>query len=157
MYCVVPVDTIRSVRSLSLTTQSRAMKDNGSSQIRKLASLLGASGVVLGALGAHSLQDRLAKRGVVESWRTAVLYQLFHAAALLGISALCASHDSEKYGTPGQLVRSAELMTAGTCLFSGSIYLLCFGIGPRAVLGPSTPLGGLLMVSGWVMLGLNAN
>ena len=44
-------------------------------------------------------------------------------------------------------------MALGTVLFSGSIYLLTLDIGPKKILGPITPVGGLLLMSGWVMIG----
>ena len=129
-------------------------KSPGSDQLRILASFMGISGVGLGAVGAHALQNRLAQRGMHESWKTAVLYHLFHSAAVLGVSAL-AQNQTEGSSEPSSnssLVRSGQLMGIGTLMFSGSIYLLCLGIGPRKVLGPITPLGGLLMMGGWGML-----
>jgi uncharacterized membrane protein YgdD (TMEM256/DUF423 family) len=122
-----------------------------SDSLKQAASFLGAMGVGLGALGAHALQETLVKRGTVESWRTAVLYQLFHATAVLGVAALCESADEDKYP---RLQRAGQLLTVGSTLFSGSIYMLCFGIGPKKLFGPTTPVGGLIMLSGWIMLGL---
>ena len=37
-------------------------------------------------------------------------------------------------------------------MFAGSIYLLAFG-GPRWI-GPITPIGGVGMIAGWVLLAL---
>jgi uncharacterized membrane protein YgdD (TMEM256/DUF423 family) len=126
--------------------------------LAQIAAVLGGSGVGLGAMGAHQLAGVLAQKGLQDNWRTAVLYQLFHASAIVGLSALCASHETapeprksallSKYRTAGQL------WGVGTVLFSGSIYCLCLGIGPRKILGPTTPIGGLLMIGGWAMLGL---
>jgi uncharacterized membrane protein YgdD (TMEM256/DUF423 family) len=45
-------------------------------------------------------------------------------------------------------------MALGTLLFSGSIYFLTLDIGPRKILGPITPLGGLLLIGGWTMVGI---
>ena len=123
--------------------------------LKQAASFLGASGVALGALGAHALQPKLVERGVVESWRTAVLYQLFHATTVLGVAALVeSSSSSNDPAATARLQRAGQYIAVGTTLFSGSIYLLCFGIGPKKVVGPTTPIGGLVMLSGWVMLGL---
>ena len=44
-------------------------------------------------------------------------------------------------------------MGLGTLLFSGSIYLLTLDIGPRKLLGPTTPIGGLLIIAGWIVIG----
>lgn len=121
--------------------------------LKQAASVLGASGVALGALGAHALHPKLVERGVLESWRTAVLYQLFHATTILGISALSSSSTDSM--STASLQRAGQLITIGTTMFSGSIYMLCFGIGPKKIVGPTTPIGGLVMISGWIMLGLS--
>jgi uncharacterized membrane protein YgdD (TMEM256/DUF423 family) len=125
-----------------------------SDQLRGIASILGATGVGLGAAGAHGLKSMLEKKGMQASWNTAITYQLFHAAAILGVSALCKAYDIDKSDPPPNVVRAGQLISAGTVMFSGSIYLLCFGIGPKKIVGPTTPLGGLLMIAGWSMLGL---
>eukprot|EP00035_Acanthoeca_spectabilis_P019861 m.429984 g.429984 ORF g.429984 m.429984 type:complete len:112 (-) comp17102_c0_seq1:116-451(-) len=101
------------------------------------AAVLGASGVTLGAFGAHALKETLAARGTTDSWKTAVLYQLVHAVALLALP-------ENRAGT------TVQLWTAGSILFSGSIYGLSLG-GPR-ILGPVTPIGGLCFIGGWLLL-----
>ena len=61
--------------------------DNTSETLRKLAAALGASGVGLGAFGAHALKATLAKKPEgSNNWKTAVSYQLLHAVALLSLS-----------------------------------------------------------------------
>jgi len=107
--------------------------------------LFGASGVVLGAFGAHALASRLSESNLAV-WETAVSYQLIHALALLFVGLLARD--------PG--VGSTAMNVAGwgfvvgVVLFSGSLYLLAFD-GPR-LLGPITPLGGIAFVVGWVAL-----
>lgn len=115
--------------------------------LKQVAGLLGASGVALGALGAHALHSKLVERGVLDSFRTAVLYQLFHASAIIGVAALSQNNP----GNPS-LKRVGQLLAIGTTMFSGSIYCLCLGVGPKTILGPTTPLGGLIMISGWTLL-----
>ncbi|KAL7581483.1 hypothetical protein ACA910_022053 [Epithemia clementina (nom. ined.)] len=126
----------------------------------QLSSVLGATGVGLGALGAHALQKKLVERGMLESWRTANLYHLFHATAILGVAALHAYCQQKTSSLPSNTVNGGSrletagyLMGIGSLLFSGSIYLLCLDIGPKKVLGPTTPIGGLLMLGGWGVLG----
>lgn len=48
----------------------------------------------------------------------------------------------------------ATLLTAGTILFSGSVYglVLSPSAGFKKVLGPITPIGGLLLIAGWSAL-----
>lgn len=106
------------------------------------AAVLGATGVLAGALGAHALYDRLEAASRVAVWETAVLYQLVHAVALLGLAA---------FPVRGRWpLAVAACWTGGTLLFAGSLYWLALG-GP-GWLGPVTPLGGLALLAGWCLL-----
>jgi len=109
-----------------------------------LASVYGLLAVILGAFGAHALKERLTPEQLL-SWDTGVRYQMFHALALILLVPL-----SDR-GIPG-LSLAAGCFAAGVLLFSGSIYLLSLGIGPRPLLGPVTPLGGLSLIVGWMVL-----
>jgi uncharacterized membrane protein YgdD (TMEM256/DUF423 family) len=107
-----------------------------------VAGALIALATVLGAFGAHALKAHLAQDKLVV-YETAVRYHFLHALGLLAIGVLLRSVD-------GELLRwSAALVLIGIVLFSGSLYLLTFGA-PRFV-GVITPLGGLALISGWVL------
>lgn len=110
------------------------------------ASLLGFTGVALGAFGAHALRDMLTANGTLPVWQTAVLYQLVHATALLGLAGWSAGWPKARW--------AARCWIAGVVLFSGSLYGLALG-GPK-ILGPVTPLGGLALLTGWLLLGWSA-
>ncbi len=101
-------------------------------------SLLAAAGVALGAFGAHALRSVLSPPAL-EWWHTAVQYQMWHALALIGLGALRLSG----------LGLALALMGTGTILFSGSLYLLA--LTDLHWLGMITPLGGLLMMAGWLI------
>ncbi len=104
--------------------------------------VLGALGVVAGAFGAHALKGRLGAEAL-SAWDTAVRWQVVHALALLAVGLLARQ--------TGQPLRGVTLsFLAGTLLFSGSLYGLAVG-GPRW-LGPVTPVGGLLLIAGWLQL-----
>ena len=108
------------------------------------ASISGAIAVGLGAFGAHALKERLLSSGYLETYQTAVSYQMYHSLALLFIGVLCIKYPS------GLLNYSGYAMMAGILLFSGSLYLLCFsGI---KWLGAITPIGGLGFIIGWALL-----
>ncbi|KAL9191022.1 hypothetical protein ACHAXT_000728 [Thalassiosira profunda] len=65
------------------------MGNDGSATLRQLACLLGASGVGLGAFGAHALKATLSQRPSGDAnWKTAVTYQLLHAVAILSLSTI---------------------------------------------------------------------
>ncbi len=109
-----------------------------------LGSLLGLTGVALGAFGAHVLEGRLlpAELAVFE---TAARYQMFHALALLAVALLGAQRPT------GAVRLAGWAFLSGTVVFSGSLYLLSF-TGVRW-LGAVTPLGGVAFLVGWVALG----
>ena len=109
-----------------------------------LASLAGGLAVVLGAFGAHALKDRL-EPAMLAAFNTAVHYQMLHATVVLVILLLARTSDS-----PGFLLGAAGSMLAGILLFSGSLYVLVLW-GWRW-LGPITPLGGALLITGWGLL-----
>lgn len=133
--------------SAQLSTHSLAM--NPSTRLLTLiASLMGFLGVALGAFGAHALKATLLANGQLESWKTAVLYQMIHAVALL---ALGGWRDFDF----GQAKKIAMCWAGGVVLFSGSLYWLALG-GPIKLLWPFTPLGGVALLAGWGWLVLTA-
>lgn len=102
--------------------------------------------VMLGAFGAHALEDKLSDK-YLAIWETAVQYQMFHAIGLLVIGVLASS---ALFGDSTQLKWSGYLILGGIIIFSGSLYALSSsGIG---VLGAITPIGGVLFIVGWIML-----
>lgn len=108
--------------------------------------ILGGLGVAIGAFGAHAFKAALEATGRTDTFETAVRYQFYHALALLFIGLLLFKLDSKL------LHYSGNLMLAGTLIFSGSLYSLCMtGI---KWLGAITPIGGVLMIVGWVLLAL---
>ncbi len=112
-----------------------------------ISGLIGFSGVALGAFGAHALKATLTETGYMETWKTAVFYQMLHAVGLLFLAIW--AHISPG----GRLLRAAAwLWVAGVLLFSGSLYAISLG-GPRW-LGPVTPLGGLCFLAGWLLLAI---
>ncbi len=78
-------------------------------------------------------------------------YQLLHAVALLSLSTI---DRKNRQAPPSSSWSGANVMALGTAMFSGSIYLLCLDIGPKKLIGPITPVGGLLLICGWAMVGM---
>lgn len=111
-----------------------------------LSALNGFASVLLGALGAHALKARLTANGSLDAWQTAAQYQLVHAVASLALLAWAAAQPERTRC----LSRASALWQIGALLFAGSIYCLALG-GPR-LLGPVTPLGGLAMLGGWLLV-----
>jgi uncharacterized membrane protein YgdD (TMEM256/DUF423 family) len=116
------------------------------------ASIFGILAVIAGAFGAHSLQAVLSAKNM-EVWHTAVEYQFFHVFAILFLSTLTRFKI--------KLINECYyLFSLGIICFSGSLYLLaCRDLlewNWLSVIGPLTPLGGLLFIAGWLALGVAA-
>jgi len=116
--------------------------------IFRFAALAMALGVILGAFGAHALKARLTPEDLA-IWQTGVQYHLLHGVALVGIAALWPMLDGG-----GTSVWGVRLIMAGVIIFSTSLYLLVL-TGPRW-LGAITPIGGVLMISGWLLLAVSS-
>jgi uncharacterized membrane protein YgdD (TMEM256/DUF423 family) len=113
--------------------------------ILQLAALLGALGVAVGAFGAHGLRKMLEDTGRFDTFETAVRYQFYHTLALLAVGILLAVRPDIR-----GLSLTAWLFLGGVLLFSGSLYTLCFtGI---TKMGAVAPIGGLLLIAGWLGL-----
>lgn len=106
--------------------------------------ILGGLGVALGAFGAHALKEMLANAGRTDTFELAVRYQFYHAFALLVTGALQQFLDSKFLQTAG------TFFLAGTIIFSGSLYLLCFT--QVTAFAMATPFGGVLLILGWLFL-----
>jgi len=108
----------------------------------RVAAITGFLAVALGAFGAHGLHGLLEKHNAVEIWKTASTYHLVHAAVLLFVANM----------KPVPQV-AWGLFLAGIALFSGSLYLLAVtGI---HWLGAVTPVGGIGLLGGWLILVFN--
>ena len=101
--------------------------------------------VAAGAFGAHALRSRLTP-DLLTVFETGARYHMYHALALLAV-AWAASR------WPVGAVRAAGwLFIAGTIVFSGSLYLL--SLTGQRWLGAITPLGGVLLLAGWLALAI---
>jgi uncharacterized membrane protein YgdD (TMEM256/DUF423 family) len=109
--------------------------------------VVGSLGVGLGAFGAHALRDSLPPEALAR-FETGVRYQFYHAFALLGVSLLARAWPGLNFAPAGWC------FVAGVAVFSGTLYLIDL-TGVRAF-GAVTPVGGLLLLAGWVMLAWEA-
>ncbi|TNJ44634.1 DUF423 domain-containing protein [Tamlana fucoidanivorans] len=106
--------------------------------------LFGLLAVIFGAFGAHALKQTLSENQL-KSFDVGVRYQMYHAIVLLilGYSSIDTAHVVY------------WCFTLGIILFSFSIYVLVlFDAKGRKLkfLGPVTPIGGLLLVLGWLLI-----
>jgi uncharacterized membrane protein YgdD (TMEM256/DUF423 family) len=97
--------------------------------------------VALGAFGAHALKPTLAAFGTADTWETGVFYQLVHAVALLALAAMDRASRA-----------LAILWIGGIAIFSGTLYIL--SLSDWKWLGAITPIGGLMLLAGWLLLAI---
>ena len=108
-----------------------------------LGALAAALGVALGAFGAHGLEGRVSPDRL-ETFRTGVEYQMYHALALLVVGWAAAQ------GWGPILHWAGYCFVAGIVIFSGTLYLLV--LTDTGWLGAITPLGGVAFIVGWALL-----
>ena len=114
------------------------------------ASVLGITGIVLGAFGAHGLKELISIESQ-QTFETGVRYQMYHAILLLFVGETSLVKEKAK--------RTIYYLTLiGVILFSGSIYGLAINMLTTfdfKTIGFVTPLGGLLLISSWICLFIN--
>lgn len=108
-----------------------------------LVCLIGALTIVLGAFGAHALQEVLTSEQL-SSFETAVRYQMYHVLVMLIILLT-------KFFTKKEQNSLVRLFLVGIFFFSGSIFAISFGVNAKNIWF-ITPLGGLFLILGWLVL-----
>lgn len=112
-------------------------------------SLLAAVTVALGAFGAHALKTMVSPEQV-SIFDTGVKYQFYHVFALLLVAVIYERFPSARLDWAGYC------FIIGMVLFSGSLYVMTAlraadKVGTRG-LGILTPIGGLFLIAGWLLL-----
>ena len=119
----------------------------------RLAGILGALAVGLGAFGAHGLKGRveqgLLDPTLLEAFKTGVQYHFYHVLAILALAVAGDTVWASRWAGAAVLA-----WAVGVLLFSGSLYAMTF-TGARW-LGAVTPLGGVAFILGWVFVLLAA-
>lgn len=110
-----------------------------------LAATNGLIAVIAGAFGSHALKSRL-DTGELATFDVAVRYQMYHALALMAVAWVMSIRPTRTASA------AAICMLVGIVLFSGSIYGL--SLFKWRWLGPVTPIGGVSLIAGWVLLAI---
>ncbi|QXP60110.1 DUF423 domain-containing protein [Olleya sp. HaHaR_3_96] len=116
--------------------------------ILSTGAFFGMLSVIFGAFGAHALK-KILSTDQLHSFEVGVKYQMYHAIVLLALGLNNTPISAAIYWC----------FTIGIILFSFSIYglILSDAKGKKLrFLGPITPLGGLLLVAGWLLLLVSA-
>jgi uncharacterized membrane protein YgdD (TMEM256/DUF423 family) len=101
----------------------------------------GFSAVILGAFGAHALKETLTV-AQLQSFETAVRYQIFHTIVLLFVNTFNGFSIKQKNTI-------SYLLFLGILLFSGSIYLIQLTSITAKSIWFVTPLGGVFLIVSW--------
>jgi uncharacterized membrane protein YgdD (TMEM256/DUF423 family) len=111
------------------------------SRVIRIAAVMGALAVALGAFGAHSLHELLERNGRTGVWEKAVFYHFIHAVMLFVLA------------MRNPLPRVPWFcFLIGIVVFSGSLYLLA--VTNVLWLGAITPIGGVSFIVGWLWLAI---
>jgi len=110
-----------------------------------VGSAAGFLAVAGGAFGAHALKTRIGA-DLLAVFDTGTRYLMLHAVAMLVVGVLALRGSSPPLNIAGWL------FAGGTVLFTGSLWTLAI-TGIRG-LGAITPLGGLMLLAGWLALGV---
>ena len=114
--------------------------------------VLGAVSVAAGAFGAHGLKAFLEAAGQSANWETAFRYSLVHAVAIVATGLVAALPQAA--GSRGSLTAAVVCFILGTLIFSGCLAALCLtGV---KILGAIVPIGGTLLIAGWILLAIAA-
>ncbi|KAI0639724.1 DUF423-domain-containing protein [Trametes polyzona] len=118
----------------------------GSSLLWKTGALLAAAGIIAGAFGSHGLQKR---PGItpekLHAWQTASNYAIYNGLGLLAVS-LHPRFALHRFAGPA--------IAVGSMIFSGSIMALILARDRLKWMGPITPIGGSIMIAGYIALAL---
>ncbi len=115
--------------------------------ILSTTAFLGLLAIILGAFGAHALQEKLDTEAL-KSFETGVRYLMYHVIVLLFINTYSGFTDRAK-----KMI--SYLFLIGILFFSGSIFAITMGNIPAKFIWFVTPLGGLLFILGWLKMAVS--
>lgn len=111
-----------------------------------ITAIIGAIAIILGAFGAHALKEKL-DVDALASYETGVKYLMYHVLVLLFINSFGGFSDGSKNTL-------SLIFFIGLLFFSGSIFLISLKIVPAKSIWFITPLGGVLLMIGWVFMAI---
>lgn len=109
-----------------------------------IASFMMALSISFGAFGAHALKTIL-NEYMLDVYKTGVQYQFYNTLGLFIASFIYSLKPDSK-----KIYISLWLILIGMCIFSFSLYALTLLSMP--ILGAITPIGGTLLIVGWLTL-----
>ncbi len=116
-----------------------------------------AFGVAMGAMGAHGLEGKISMH-YIEVWRKASEYWMYSALAILATAAFIHNREDENKTARAFFGKWGLMFWAflGAAIFSFSLWILAlnelFGVNLKK-LGMITPIGGVIMITTWLVVG----
>ena len=111
-----------------------------------VASLFGASSIILASIGAHGAYENLSANSLLETFSKAVDYSFYNAIALIALALLSQLFEKHRFHLAGYSI------ALGGFIFQTSLFL--YTLAGMKWLTSFTPFGGMLMILGWVMIGI---
>ncbi len=118
----------------------------------KLAAYSVGISIILGAFGAHALKEHFSTSSM-DIWNKGIFYQIINSMGIICLIIL------EKVEVINNAKACCLLLTFGILFFSGSLYTIAimktFFINIKIVnliMIPVTPLGGTLLIIGWLIV-----
>jgi uncharacterized membrane protein YgdD (TMEM256/DUF423 family) len=122
-----------------------------------LGAFMFAMGVAMGALGAHGLEGKISDH-YLDVWKKASEYWMYSALGTMSVTAFVHNKDQNE-ALANSFFRFGGLLTwaiLGSFIFSISLWVLAmneiWGSGLKK-LGMITPIGGVMMIVAWVLIG----
>lgn len=109
-----------------------------------IGAILAGLAIALGAFGAHGLKEIVSER-MLQNFETGVRYQMYSALGLMLIALASTVVKNSKKLQTGSL-----MILIGTIIFSASLYIMA--LTNVTMLGAITPIGGVLMIAGWIFV-----
>ncbi len=120
--------------------------------VLQIASIFILISIVFGAFGAHALKEKL-NQEQLNSFEVGIRYMLYHGLAFMALIWI-----EKEWNLNFKLV--FRLLLMGVLFFSGSIFLLTFQHLVHIdlkFLWPITPMGGLMLIIGWLLVFLKVS
>lgn len=114
-----------------------------------VASFMMALSISIGAFGAHGLKPYLDEYATT-IYNKAVSYQFYNTLGLFAIAFI-----SFLIPKSTKIIKAYYFVLTGTLIFSFSLYILA--LSKIMWLGAITPIGGTLMIVGWILVVVSIN
>ena len=100
----------------------------------------------MASIGAHTAHEMLSANNLMETFNKAVDYSIYNSLTLIGLAILCQLFEEHRFHWAGYSI------ALGGFIFQTSLFL--YTLAGMKWLTVTTPLGGMLMILGWILIGV---